>query len=142
MEFTPARPMLSLNSTFVVNPNELMAICFKDFLITDYSQTTNMRGSISSLKYILAKYSSKTEIRDAIKVSLDSLYRNYFENVLIIIDMEDITESGAVKYTINISGYQDDRQYILSQVITESNKELLNYDDILYDLRKELRRAT
>lgn len=140
MEFIPARPMLSLNNTFVSEPSELMAICFKDFLITDYSQTTNMRGSISSLKYILAKYNSKTEIRDAIKVSLDSLYRNYFENVLIIIDMEDIAESGAVKYTINISGYQNDKQYILSQVITESNKELLNYDDILYDLRKELRR--
>ena len=141
MDFVPARPMLSLSTTFTSNPNELMAICFKDFLITDYSQTTNMRGSISSLKYIIAKYSDKAEIRDAMKVSLESLYRNYFQNVFILIDMEDLPESGSVKYTINVSGYQDDKQYILSQVITESNKEILNYDEVLNDLRKQLRRS-
>lgn len=140
MDFVPARPMLSLSNTFTSNPNELMGICFKDFLITDYSQTTNMRGTISSLKYILAKYNDKAEIRDAIKVSLENMYRNYFENVMIIIDMEDLIDSSTVKYTINISGYQDTKQYVLSQIITESNKEILNYDEVLNDLRKQLRR--
>jgi hypothetical protein len=69
MEFIPGRPMLSANTTYTINPNELMAICFKDFLITDFSQTTTLRGEICSLKYILSNYSDKYEIRDAIKTT-------------------------------------------------------------------------
>ena len=139
MEFIPGRPMLSINTTYTTNPNELMAICFKDFLITDFSQTTNLRGEICSLKYILSNYSDKYEIRDAIKNTLEKLYSNYFENVLVIVDMED-GESN-VSYTINIAGYQNSIQYVLSQVISESNKEILNYDEIIHDFRKDIRRA-
>lgn len=139
MEFIPGRPMLSINTTYTTNPNELMAICFKDFLITDFSQTTNLRGEICSLKYILSNYSDKYEIRDAIKNTLEKLYSNYFENVLVIVDMED--GESTVSYTINIAGYQNSVQYVLSQVISESNKEILNYDEIIHDFRKDIRRA-
>lgn len=139
MEFIPGRPMLSANTTYTINPNELMAICFKDFLITDFSQTTTLRGEICSLKYILSNYSDKYEIRDAIKTTLERLYVNYFENVLVIVDMED--GESTVSYTINIAGYQNGTQYVLSQVISESNKEILNYDEIIHDFRKDLRRA-
>ena len=139
MEFIPGRPMLSINTTYTTNPNELMAICFKDFLITDFSQTTNLRGEICSLKYILSNYSDKYEIRDAIKNTLEKLYSNYFENVLVIVDMED--GESTISYTINISGYQNSIQYVLSQVISESNKEILNYDEIIHDFRKDIRRA-
>lgn len=139
MEFIPGRPMLSINTTYTTNPNELMAICFKDFLITDFSQTTNLRGEICSLKYILSNYSDKYEIRDAIKNTLEKLYSNYFENVLVIVDMED--GESTVSYTINIAGYQNSIQYVLSQVISESNKEILNYDEIIHDFRKDIRRA-
>ena len=139
MEFIPGRPMLSINTTYTTNPNELMAICFKDFLITDFSQTTNLRGEICSLKYILSNYADKYEIRDAIKNTLEKLYSNYFENVLVIVDMED--GESTVSYTINIAGYQNSIQYVLSQVISESNKEILNYDEIIHDFRKDIRRA-
>ena len=121
MEFIPGSPMLSINTTYTTNPNELMAICFKDFLITDFSQTTNLRGEICSLKYILSNYSDN------------------FENVLVIVDMED--GESTVSYTINIAGYQNSIQYVLSQVISESNKEILNYDEIIHDFRKDIRRA-
>lgn len=139
MDFVPARPMLASNLGYSTNPNELMAICFKDFLITDYSQTTLLRGNICSLKYILATYSDKNEIRDNIKNTLQRLYSNYFENVLVIVDMDDTTST--VKYTINVAGYQNGIQYVLSQVISESNKEILNFDELIYDFRKEIRRV-
>lgn len=137
MEFIPGRPILSAKESYVTNPNELMAICFKDFLITDYSQTTTLRGEICSLKYILSKYIDKSEIRDSIKNTLYKLYSNYFENVIVMVEMDDTTST--VNYTINIAGYQNNVQYILSQVISESNKEILNFDEIIYDLRKVLK---
>ena len=81
-------------------------------------------------------------VRDAIRATLEKLYSNYFENVFVIIDMEDLTTSSTVSYTINVSGYQNGVQYILSKVISESNKEIINYDEIIYDLRKQLRRTS
>lgn len=140
MDIIPARPTLTVGTGLISNPNDLMILCFKDFLVSDYSQTTILRGHISSLKYILSNYSDKYEIRDAIKNSLELIYSNYFQNVMVLITMDDYSSGSIVTYTINISGYQDANQYVLSQVISQSNKELLNYDEIIYDFRKNLRR--
>ena len=77
-----AIPKLSLEG-FVTDKNLQMSQLYELFLASEYSQSNEFNGYITSLKYLIAQYDVRTNLKDKVKTALKAFY---FKIIRIIID--------------------------------------------------------
>lgn len=128
-------PVLSVTG-WETNKKAIMIKLFEYFVTSDYGQSNTFKGDVQSLKYLVAAYTAKADLRTAIIDSLTKMYKNYFKSATVSVTVDDPDTSSVITFTIDITCTDDNNTpYILSQTISESGGVLLNIDNIIEDLR-------
>ena len=107
-------PTLTLTG-WVYDKNIIITKLMEYFLTSDYSQSTIYYGKISSLKYLIKEYQyEKSLLIDNVKETLENLYKRYFKEVEVEVDIDD-SKSQAILY-LDITCYdENDKKYTLAQ---------------------------
>jgi len=70
------------------DPSIITEKLFLYFITSEYSQSVTFYGKITSLKYYLNSYATDTgKLRSSIYDSLITLYKKYFDNVTVEVDI-------------------------------------------------------
>jgi len=126
-------PSLSVDG-WVGNKNAQMGKLFEHFLASEYSQSNTFYGNISSLKYLIATYDDIHVLATEIEKALDKLYINYYDSVTVSVTVDDTTSDSQVDFAINIIATYNNIRYGLAKDIKESNGNIINFDNLLYDI--------
>lgn len=136
---TNAIPSLT-EAGFITNKNVQMGKLFGYFMAADYSQSTIFKDRVTSLKYILAQYTSPNGCAEAIKSELATLYGRYFDSVTVYVEQED-KGKGIVNLNIEIVCKDSEpyKEYRLSREIQTKEGNMVEFEsglDQLYNYYK------
>ena len=126
-------PHLSVNG-FKSNSEQILLKLFEYFLTSEYSQSNIYHGDIASLKYILQNEYEVNTIKNSISKTLDTMYRRYFDNVDVLVTMEE--SDSETSYIINITIIDSkNNTYKLNNSIATTENNITNMDKLMSDLR-------
>jgi len=100
----------------------------KNFLISDYSQSSIYLGNVSSLRFIFSQFDNRNVIRlmSDIEAALISMYRRYFDNVDInVYNKFENEDKVVVELQIDITIIDDNDTIKLSEIINREEIESL-----------------
>lgn len=121
-------PLLSLDSSgLIFGPEEIGNRLLAYFFASNFSQSNSSQGSVKSLPWILQHWgSNQIELRGHIKSSLESLFKNYFNEVDFDVSFKQISENNDAHYAIVLSGTMASggRAYSIDKMVTVTNKML------------------
>ncbi len=128
-------PVLSVTG-WETNKKAIMIKLFEYFITSDYGQSNTFKGDVQSLKYLVAAYTAKSDLRIAIIDSLGKMYNNYFKSSSVSVTVDDPDTSSVITFTIDITCVDENNtSYTLSQTISESGGVLLDIDNVIENLR-------
>jgi hypothetical protein len=128
-------PVLAVTG-WETNRKAIMIKLFEYFITSDYGQSNTFKGKVQSLKYLVAMYTDKNELRTNIISSLTFMYNNYFKNTVVSATMVDDPATSVITYTIDIACVDaDNNSYVLSQTISETGGTLLDIDTTIANIR-------
>ena len=127
-------PTLSRHGWLESTP-ERMNKLFEHFLAADYSQTTQLPGEVSSLKYILASTKDEIDLKAAISDALYKLYGAYFTTVFVEVETTSTDDTSITTILISIAITDSkNKQYYLKQAVENKNGSIVRYYKVQDDL--------
>lgn len=131
-----AIPTLSING-WTTDKKSMVAKLFEHFLCSNNSQTSVYLNTISSFKYIIKNSDDDIEIRKELTNSLNMLYKCYFESVVVnVYSSQDAENPAITNYAVDIVCKDElGNEYKLSKEISESNKQILNFETEIEELK-------
>lgn len=99
---------------------------FAHFLVSDFSQTYMYTNSVSSLPYLIQKYTNIEELKREIDVTLNRYVTRYFDEVDIHVDIIDTpnTDKNYLTLTIDISVVDGTNTINLSRILEIENSKI------------------
>lgn len=121
-------PTLTLTG-WVYDKNLLIKKVLEYFITSDYSESIIYYGKISSFKYLVKEYGhDKYLLRDNIKSTLENLYKRYFKEVNVDIDVKEDKNNELNIYLELLCYDENNVKYTLSQSFS-SNINILEAVD-------------
>ena len=129
---TPSPDMLTLTVEGIVTDIAKKANrCFAYYLRSFHSQSTAYLGRVNSMSHDVQQYGSNPEeMTSAVKQSLESIYREHFDQVTIAVRTKRVSEYRP-EYTLVISGTLSDgkNQFNLNKVLNFENGILADINE-------------
>ena len=131
MKTTKVVPSLSTDG-WVDDPIKKADYIFSHFFLSDFSQTYNYLGSVSSLAYIIQE--SQGNAADAVGKTRDTLegyFSRYFDDVVVEVrDETTASNPSDIVLSIYVSFSQNGTPYSLGKNITTTNSIIKKVIDI------------
>jgi len=129
-----AVPTLS-TSGWTKDTDGIMLKLFEYFLTSEYSRSNTYSGNISSLKYILQRYTLLDEIQNELRSTLNKLYSRYFSTVAVEVSIDESDKETV--YVIEITVIDSEsKTHLLSKNIETIGDKIKNIDKLTEDIRK------
>lgn len=119
-------PTLSIHG-WIDNTLNRMNKLFEHFLASDYSQSTQLIGHVSSLKYILASTKNIIEIKNSIDKALNKLYKAYFDDVVTDVRIEEVADDTKIRIFITITITENNKVNMLKKAVESKNGNIVNW---------------
>ena len=119
------------------DPSIITEKLFLYFITSEYSQSVTFYGKITSLKYYLNSYATDTgKLRSSIYDSLITLYKKYFDNVTVEVDIHFKDNSlNTSDLVINIKVTTETEDGVVSTVdenVAVDGVKITNLLDMIY----------
>lgn len=123
-------PTLTIDG-FVNNKHIQINKLFLYFLSSKYSQSNTFYGNIKSLDYILATVNDPIEIKEKIESNLTSLYKSYFDNVEIVVNVDAPEYKSTINIFITGTLTDNGETYSLTKELNTTKSDVATYNLLL-----------
>jgi len=116
------------------DPGVITEKLFLYFVTSEYSQSVTFYGNISSLKYLLNQYATEPDVlKTEIYETLLILYKKYFYDVTVEVDVEEDKLTKNKKLTIHITTVTKDGVVsTVNETLNTSGSTITNLLDLVY----------
>jgi len=116
------------------DPGVITEKLFLYFVTSEYSQSVTFYGNISSLKYLLNQYATEPDVlKTEIYETLLILYKKYFYDVTVEVDVEEDKVTKNKKLTIHITTVTKDGVVsTVNETLNTSGSTITNLLDLVY----------
>lgn len=123
-------PTLTIDG-FVNNKHIQINKLFLYFLSSKYSQSNTFYGNIKSLDYILATVNDPIEIKEKIESNLTSIYKSYFDNVEIVVNVDAPEYKSTINIFITGTLTDNGETYSLTKELNTTKSDVATYNLLL-----------
>lgn len=109
---------------YITEPNSILVKQFKYFLNSDKNQCSTIKG-VQSLPWLVAKYHSDPDnLATMVQIALQTMYRNFFNNVSVDCRTKDVDTDGRYILEISVVITEPDDQYELKRALEVTNDSI------------------